>query len=567
MPITAARGSNACNSQSIACDAGKGIDRVLTLRTLGARARAALLLMALVTIAISPAQALAVSSGGWNNIGHGPTATSNALNGKVETFTNVGTTLYVGGDFTDAGGIAAADHIAKWNGTSWSALGGGLGDAASAVYAIAVDTTTGKVFAAGSFQNAGGDANADRIAVFSAGSWASLSGVALGGTGFALAIIGRTLYVGGSFADVNGIPQADAVAAYGIDSGAWSAITDGSGDIGGTVAAMVPDGAGGLYVGGSFIDANAIPNADFIAHWTGGTSWSAVGATAALNNRVRAVAMSGSNLYVGGDFTNANGDAAADKVAHWNGSAWSALGASSFFGDGGNSIYALVADDGTVVAAGYFNNGGGLAKADGIAAFVGSTWKNVGTNAAGTDGPVSLNTTMLALRVAGAKLYLGGLDSSIGDGSMNAFGAWYRIHQPDGQIKTPTTSFAGNNIYNATGASQTRLLTIHRGNTGTFSLMIQNDGLAPEAMPVKGPGSGGGFTATYLDGATNVTAQVVAGTYSTGSLGAGASKTLTLKVKVGTGVAVGASRSWLVVATSSAAGTAKDSVKATVKAS
>jgi len=33
--------------------------------------------------------------------------------------------LYVGGDFTNAGGVAAADHVARWDG-SWSAACGGL---------------------------------------------------------------------------------------------------------------------------------------------------------------------------------------------------------------------------------------------------------------------------------------------------------------------------------------------------------------------------------------------------------------------------------------------------------
>ena len=40
-----------------------------------------------------------------------------------------GPALYVGGDFTTAGGVAA-NHIAKWDGSSWSALGSGM-DAAS----------------------------------------------------------------------------------------------------------------------------------------------------------------------------------------------------------------------------------------------------------------------------------------------------------------------------------------------------------------------------------------------------------------------------------------------------
>ena len=46
-----------------------------------------------------------------------------------------GSDLYAGGGFTTAGGIAA-NYIAKWNGSSWSALGSGMnGDC---VYALAV---------------------------------------------------------------------------------------------------------------------------------------------------------------------------------------------------------------------------------------------------------------------------------------------------------------------------------------------------------------------------------------------------------------------------------------------
>ena len=39
-----------------------------------------------------------------------------------------GPALYAGGAFTTAGGVAA-NHIAKWNGSSWSALGSGMNGA------------------------------------------------------------------------------------------------------------------------------------------------------------------------------------------------------------------------------------------------------------------------------------------------------------------------------------------------------------------------------------------------------------------------------------------------------
>src|SRR5436190_11106667 len=101
-------------------------------------ARAALVLAMLAMALMLPTEAAAVTSGGWSNLGHGSLSTTPPLNDRVQTFYSVGSKVYLGGDFTNAGGLANADHIAIWNGTSWSALGGGLGDAASAVYAIAV---------------------------------------------------------------------------------------------------------------------------------------------------------------------------------------------------------------------------------------------------------------------------------------------------------------------------------------------------------------------------------------------------------------------------------------------
>ena len=52
----------------------------------------------------------------------------------------VGHDLYAGGGFTTAGGVAA-NRIAKWNGSAWSALGSGMNGAVYAL-AVAVGTTS-----------------------------------------------------------------------------------------------------------------------------------------------------------------------------------------------------------------------------------------------------------------------------------------------------------------------------------------------------------------------------------------------------------------------------------------
>jgi hypothetical protein len=45
--------------------------------------------------------------------------------GPMNALAVSGSTLYAGGYFTTAGG-SAANYIAQWNGSSWSALGSGM---------------------------------------------------------------------------------------------------------------------------------------------------------------------------------------------------------------------------------------------------------------------------------------------------------------------------------------------------------------------------------------------------------------------------------------------------------
>ena len=65
--------------------------------------------------------------------------------------------IYVGGIFSNAGGVPA-NNIAKWNGTSWSAVGTGTNDAVND-FAI----FNGELYVVGGFTTAGG-ISANRIA-------------------------------------------------------------------------------------------------------------------------------------------------------------------------------------------------------------------------------------------------------------------------------------------------------------------------------------------------------------------------------------------------------------------
>ncbi len=524
----------------------------------GARGRRAAIGTALLLAmgALAPAGASAATSGGWSNLGHGASATSAPLNERVLALRPVGSRLYVGGQFTNAGGIAAADRVAVWNGSTWAAVGAGLTN--GSVNAIAVDGTN--VYVGGAFVNAGGDANADNLAVWNGSAWHAVGGAAMTGPVWALAISGTKLIVGGGFDNANGIAEADAVAAYDLAGGGWSAITNNSGDVTGTVFALAPDGAGGAWVGGYFADVDGIATADYAAHWTGGTTWTDLGGIA-LDAPVRGLAASGTGVTLVGDFTNAGGIPQADKVARFDGS-WSSVGPTAFFPEAGTSLYAVAIDGPRTIVAGNFLNAGGIAQADGVAYFTGTRWLNLGTNAAGTNGPA---TALRAAAVIGKRVFVGGLDTRIGGGAMNVCAASFLLRQPDGSIKA-TGSFVGSNRYNTTAASQAVSLSVARGHTGTFTIRIQNDGGVANSMLLKGPGSGAGFTATWRSGTTNITSQVVAGTYAINGLAHGATRTFTLTVRVGAAVHVGVGRSWLLTATSTGGGAPKDAVKATVRA-
>jgi hypothetical protein len=76
------------------------------------------------------------------------------INSVVLALAVSGSNLYAGGVFTTAGG-SPATNIAKWNGSSWSALGSGMNNSVST---LAVSGS--ELFAGGSFLTAGGKVSA-----------------------------------------------------------------------------------------------------------------------------------------------------------------------------------------------------------------------------------------------------------------------------------------------------------------------------------------------------------------------------------------------------------------------
>jgi hypothetical protein len=220
-----------------------------------------------------------------------------------------GSDVYAAGGFTTAGG-SAANYIAKWNGTNWSALGSGIegssGAYPGAVYALAVSGSD--VYAGGWFTTAGGIA-ASNIAKWDGSSWSAL-GSGMGGDStfgpgvWALAVSGSDVYAGGEFTMAGGIAVTN-IAKW--DGSSWSALGSGTSPY---VLALAVS-ASNLYAGGLFTTAGGSV-ANYIAKWDG-SGWTALGS--GMNNWVRALAVSGTDLYAGGDFTTAGGKVSA-YIAH-----------------------------------------------------------------------------------------------------------------------------------------------------------------------------------------------------------------------------------------------------------
>ena len=104
-----------------------------------------------------------ISEKKWEAVGTG-------VNGRVKSFAvdNSGN-LYVGGEFTEAGGVAV-NHIAKWDGQNWSALGNGCDN-----YVLSVEYDNGNLYAGGSFKYVGDNIRSQGIAKWTGTSWEAMS--------------------------------------------------------------------------------------------------------------------------------------------------------------------------------------------------------------------------------------------------------------------------------------------------------------------------------------------------------------------------------------------------------
>ena len=111
-----------------------------------------------------------------------------------------GTDVYVGGMF-DRIGEAITSGIAKWDGSRWHSLGGGIKGNIPVVYSVAFQGND--VYAGGFFTNAG-STSARSLARWNGSSWTEVGG-GVNGVVMALVMVENNLFVGGQFTQAGSI--------------------------------------------------------------------------------------------------------------------------------------------------------------------------------------------------------------------------------------------------------------------------------------------------------------------------------------------------------------------------
>jgi hypothetical protein len=305
-----------------------------------------------------------------------------------------GAALYVGGDFDHAGGNQA-HRIARWNGATWSTLGMGLLSNGPESLAVFDDGSGPALYACGAFTSAGG-VPAGKVARWNGSTWSAVGGT--GTNAYAQTLLvhddgsGPALYMGGAFTSVDGSP-CNHIARW--NGASWTPL---AGGLAYYVQALATYDAGlgpRLFAGEH--ESSDAHGASLVSEWDG-ANWTPLGAGvggishAGYESDRTVSAMTsfddggGSKLFVGGDFTTA-GDVAAQRLARWDGHAWSAIGSMGSSVD--NGVYAQqVFDDGSgpaLYAAGAFASAGSHAIGR-IAKWDGAAWSDIG---AGISSPGS----------------------------------------------------------------------------------------------------------------------------------------------------------------------------------
>jgi hypothetical protein len=337
--------------------------------------------------------------------------------------------VYVGGSFSAVGGVAR-NRLARLSGTT-GALDTTWNPGPNAAVAT-MAFFNGAIYVGGQFSNIGGQTRAGLAKLSATGSGAADPTWNPGSGGNYLSIVADAsgnLYVGGTFTISGALPftffnnlvRLGSAGAGAVDQN-WNPSPDA------TVLSLALDGAGGLFVGGTFATIGGQSRSRLAKIPTGGNGAADPTWNPAPNNSPSALALDGSSLYVVGLFTNIGG-ANRSFIARL---AATGTGAADSWNPGANSSVNLVAVSPS-------------------SAFVGGAFASAGVNGGGRFGFVALDKVsgsasslyprMLAggvvnaiVRDASGRTVVGGRFQYVGDGTFNTTRPNIARFNPDGTL-------------------------------------------------------------------------------------------------------------------------------------
>lgn len=324
--------------------------------------------------------------------------------------------LVAGGNFSVAGSVSVS-NVALWNGTSWSAMGSGLGVAGNQNWSVLslITLATGDVIAGGNFDTlgpSGTGAAAVHVARWSGTAWSPM-GAGVNNDVATLAVLssGEVVAAGGypsspilpPYTGPNYVRRWDGAnwipisitnlpyilsllvldndrliagasnAIYHWDGTSWTTFTTLQNVGGGQYAFAIKSlGNDRLLVGGRFSTIGGVSALNF-SHYDG-LQWSALGT--GTSGGIYAVSpLSNGEFVVGGNFTSFV-NIVANGIVRWDGSNWTPLGTGV---EGGQrTVYATTTlANGHLIAAGDFTLAGGVT-ANRIARWDGAAWAPIG---------------------------------------------------------------------------------------------------------------------------------------------------------------------------------------------
>ena len=314
------------------------------------------------------------STNAWSETGSGGIGELNSNGWIYVIHKDINNYLYAAGTF---GFGFAGRSVSRWNGTVWAETGSPTSalNANDVIEALTSDAA-GNIFVGGYFSNSSNSSVGKKyVAKFNGTTWSELGGVnALGANGpiFDLAVdLQGNVYAGGAFTNSSGKYY---VAKWTAATNTWSELGGLNGlNANGGISSIAVDSTGNVYATGSFqITSNFYA---YVAKWNG-TVWAPVGIPGQLDasGLGHLVVVNPTLIYVTGNFSTVGGQ---DAIGKWNGTSWTRFAGNNGINFGG-PISALAKDNsGNLYAAGEIFNQSGRT----VVKWNGTIWTEVGTGA------------------------------------------------------------------------------------------------------------------------------------------------------------------------------------------